>query len=288
MFREDTSRLNSQKMEYYREVYRNSPRWNGSESLDGKNIVIYCEQGIGDQLQFARYVPVLKEKYDCHVTLHCNAELLRLFEKLKTHVDVLDRNDMELPNHDFHLTSMSLPFALQNFDAPCDYLLDIPKMSDIEADTSSYKIGIVWEGNPAHSNGNERNCPLKHFLIIKEALNHSQKPLKLFSLQKHYHNLSLLTGVEDIELYSAPLEDMLETASLVNSMDAVICVDTAVLHLAGTLKRPTWGMLSQRHDHRWAVRKWYDTMTLVKQDTPDDWEWVMYEIGSHLKDITQP
>jgi hypothetical protein len=288
VIREDTSRLNSPKMEYYREVYRDSPRWNGAESLDGKHLLIYCEQGLGDQIQFARYVPVVTAKYKCKITLHCSKELLRLFSsKMLTPVDVLDRDVDVLPQHNFHITSMSLPFALQEFDVQCSYLHQVSKMHEIDPGDEFYKIGIAWEGNPEHSNNDERNCPLKYFSILYNALKHSQKPVRLFSLQKEYHNPELLNDVGELEFYGSDMEDMLDTARLINSMDAVVCVDTALLHLAGTLKKPTWAMLSHLHDHRWVVKNWYDTITLVKQPSYGDWKWVMTEIGSHLKEITR-
>jgi hypothetical protein len=290
VIREDTTRLNSPKMEYYREVYRNSPRWNGAESLENKRLLVYCEQGLGDQIQFLRYIPIVVQKYtNCNITLHLSNELCELVKKdMIVPVDVLDRDNPALPDHDFHITSMSLPFALQEFeDVPCNYL-KADKVTDIYQDSDHFKIGIAWEGNPDHSNNDERNCPLKYFNILKEAMKGGQRPLKLFSLQKKYYDPLLLDDTNSLELFSIKLENMMDTANLIHSMDAVVCVDTVILHLAGTLRMPTWGMLSHRHDHRWVVKNWYDTVTLVKQKTSGDWKWVMEEIASTLKEITQP
>lgn len=289
MIREDTTRLNSPKMEFYRETYQNSPRWNGAESLEGKHLVVYCEQGLGDQIQFGRYVPVIANRYNCKITLHCSKELLRLFkEKMTVPVEVIDRDIDELPQHDFHITSMSLPFALQEFDVPCDYLHQVRKTRLYRATRSDeqyrYNIGIAWEGNPDHSNNDERNCPLKHFSILTGALER-HRTVNLTSLQKTYHNPELLDDVEGLNVYGMDLEDMLDTAELINSMDAIVTIDTALLHLAGTLKKPTWGMLSYNHDPRWDVKQWYDTMTLVTQPSPGDWKWVLTEVASHLKEL---
>lgn len=287
MIREDTTRLGFPKMEYYREVYKDSPRWNGAEPVGNKHIIVYCEQGLGDQIQFARYVPALSSRGTCDITLHCSSELLRLFQtEMLTAVRVLDRDDPELPRHDFHITSMSLPFALQEFDVPCDYLTVMNRHQAVEKD-DTYKIGIAWEGNPDHSNNDERSCPLRYFGILEEALRSSPKPVKFFSIQKECHDPRYLEGAESLEIYGVKLGDMLDTARLINSMDAVVCVDTALLHLAGTLKKPTWALLSHRCDPRWAVKQWYDTVTLVRQPSYNDWSWVLTEVATHLGEITR-
>jgi hypothetical protein len=261
-------------MEYYRHVYKDSRMWTGTESVEGKTVIVYCEQGLGDNIQFARYVPLLKEKCT-KVILHCPTELHRLFAHFG--VDMIDKDNAELPEHDCHVLSMSLPFSLHQFEVSPNYLV-VPEQEDLSEFDGFYKIGIAWEGGPTHPNNAERNCPLKHFKALQT------DKTKLLMLQKEIHMPQLVEGAEDMNLNGVQLNDFYDTAKLINSLDLVVTVDTAVLHLAGALGKPVMGLLSKRVDTRWAVPfHWYANLCLFRQKSTGDWDSVFEELLTYLR-----
>lgn len=149
----------------------------------------------------------------------------------------------------------------------------------------AYKIGIAWEGNPDHSNNEDRCCYLTQFAYLKDKLLNLPRPVHFFSLQKDYHNPKYI-NTDDLCVWSLDkINDMLDTARAINSMDAIVTVDTSILHLAGTIGKPTWGLLSHAHDPRWTVRQWYPSVTLVRQPSYGDWKSVMDEIGYTIREI---
>ena len=260
------------KMAFYRKIYAESPRWDGAASLDGKHIIVYCEQGFGDIIQFARYLPALKDR-GCRVTLHCPADLHRLLDGLAD--EFLDKSEEVLPTHDFHVLSMSLPFALGITDpdfASEPYLCE-PEPMELPGFESGFKVGIAWEGNPDHSNNNLRSCPLSFFRHLDQIAG-----VRYFVLQKHIHDPSLVAGCEDMDLNGVELDDFYDTAQLVSAMDLIVSVDTSVLHLAGALGKPAYCLLSHSHDHRWSVGRWYPSVKVAKQESTGDWDSVFSQV----------
>jgi hypothetical protein len=255
-------------MEYYREVYKHSNRWNGVESLKDKTVIIYCEQGYGDIIQFARYFKEIKD-LSATVYLHCPQGLHKLFAKcLNSKFKLIDRDNHKIPNHDFHVLSLSLPFLLNNKQESCPYL-NVPEKAFLDHLEDYTKIGIAWEGNPDHSNNNERSCHLFHFRSFYQIPN-----VKLFMLQKGLHRGDFSDKCGDMELYATELNDFYDTAKLVNAMDVIVTVDTSVVHLAGAMGKKTFCLLSHKCDARWDLtnQTWYPNVTLLKQPFPSDWE----------------
>lgn len=274
MLPENTDRLSHPKMAWYRDVYKDSERWNGADSIDGKTVIVYGEQGYGDIIQFARYIPVLK-KLGCSVVFHCPTPLHRLF--LQFEVELLDKENGNLPDHDYHIPSMSLPFVLDQLEVSQPYLSVEPEdFSDLEG----LKVGIAWEGNPDHSNTDERNCPLTYFRVLEKL------PLKMVIIQKSVHLLELTVGCDDMELYGYPIVDFLDTAKIIQGLDCVISVDTSVLHLAGALGKKSFVLLSHRCDPRWNLDlTWYSSITLLKQAYPGDWEGALIQAQTKIKEL---
>lgn len=266
-------RINHPKMAYYRDTYSESRRWNGAETIKDKTVIVYCEQGYGDAIQFVRYVPLLKEQCG-KVILHCRTDLHRLFKQFG--VQLLDREDPNIPEHDYHVLSMSLPFVLNKIDVIAPYIKMDEKV-ELPEHQNFIKIGIAWEGNPEHSNADERNCPLKFFRALQT------DKTKLFMIQKQAHSSSLVADATDMELFGAELNDFYDTAKLINSMDFVVAVDTSVLHLSAAMGKPTFGLLSNRHDPRWGVLHWYEDLVLIKQKKADDWATAFVSLIGFLK-----
>lgn len=232
-------------MTYYRETYKDSPTWDGKAK--GKKLIIYAEQGYGDIIQFARFF-----KHTGNYTiLACPLPLHRLMSQVVD--EVFDKEDPNLPEHDYHICSMSLPFVLNKFD------YDDPYFHSEKADIGykkQLKIGIAWEGNPENKTNQTRSCPLKYFKQLRKA--------KFFMLQDKVYLPEYVEECDDFELLGIEMQDFKDTASLIAAVDVVISVDTAALHLAGAMGKKAYGILSDPCDERWNVRKWYPSVTLVK------------------------
>lgn len=274
---EYTERFLHKNMEYYREYYKNSPKWDGEDDLSNKKVIVYGEQGHGDIIQFLRYIPLLKKK-DCNISVHCPKNLHNLIlENLEGVSDCFEDgiDDLKLPDHDYHIPSMSLPFLLGTYEAEVPYIF--PKTKTID-ETDKFKIGVAWEGNPNHSNNHERCCPLGVFRKISMI-----DDVKLFMIQKEIFNLDLTKDCDDLSIYGTNLNNFQDTANLINSMDLIISVDTSVLHLSGAIGKKAIGLISFNHDYRWDLDiNWYPSVKLLKQKSPNDWQSIASEIYMHV------
>ena len=248
-------------MTYYREVYKNSKRWTG-EPLAGKTLIIYCEQGLGDTIQFARFFKLIE---DANIILHAPKALHRLLLSDETCMwGCIDKDCEELPAHDYHVLSMSLPFILKDKKPSIPYFT-VPPYNLGKEFEGTKKIGICWEGNPEHPRNMERSCPLRLFRGLE------QPDRKFFMIHKEIQTPELTSGAEGMDLSSIPIEDLWDTARLISAMDVIISVDTAALHLAGAMGKLTFGLLDKDYDYRWRVRNWYPTIALLFQGKQGDW-----------------
>lgn len=270
MLQEYIERLSLPSMSLYREVYRNSERWNGDDPLEGKQVIVFGEAGDGDMIHFSRYIPLLLQR-QCQVMFHCPTRLHRLFEQFG--ITMLDAEQTDLPPHDYHIPSMSLPFVLNQTDVKLPYL----NGTQVDLGYNGTKVGIAWEGNPQHSNNDERSCPLRYFKKLVS-------PDRRFYVTKGViHSTELIEGAEDFDLYGWPIKDYQDTADLLSSVDYVVSVDTSVVHIAGAIGKKIYLLLSYRCDPRWAVKEWYDNMTIIRQTKPDDWGTVMETLADLLE-----
>lgn len=274
MDQEYKGRLDDPRMDYYKGVYKDSPAWDGKESLENKTVLCYCEQGYGDIIQFVRYIPLLQRRCG-KVILHCPKTLHHLFACLGA--ELIDKEERTLPPHDVHVLSMSLPFLLGVWDLPTPYLAVIQTEQLPQKFASKVKIGIAWEGSPDNPYNERRNCPLRHFLSL------DTEKTALFMLQDQIRDQKLLSGATDLVLQGVPINDFYDTAKLINAMDYVVSVDTAVLHLAGALGKFTFGLLAHDCDPRWSVDPWYHRFVLIRQKTAGDWDAVFNSLISILK-----
>lgn len=199
-------------------------------------------------------------------------------------------DDSNIPDHDFHIPSYSLPFALSNVSKPSPYIgTDTTPIEafDLESHDEYIKIGIAWEGNPNHSNNLERCCPLKFFKQLVPSW--AKDRVRLFMLKKEIHLPELIAEAEDLRLYGwEPLDDMDDTARLIAAMNLVVAVDTSVLHLAGALNKQTVALLSERHDPRWDIgENWYPNMTFG-YESKGDWEWAIKAAKKEITNLIFP
>jgi tetratricopeptide (TPR) repeat protein len=265
------------------------PRWNG-ERRAGGTILLRAEQGIGDTVQFLRYVPLVAQRCD-RVLLHLPASLARLRGEALSAAAGVSTLTGPLPDFDCHAALLSLPgiFAttLDSIPARVPYLSAPPDSienwrRDLAGD-GRLRVGIVWAGNPDHENDHHRSMPFAHFL-----------PLFADS-QVHFCSLQVgeraadMRAVQDgaVTDLSARLGDFAETAGAIEAMDLVICVDTAVAHLAGALGKPAWLLLPHVPDWRWLLNRddspWYPSMRLFRQARRGDWGEVIGRIEGELR-----
>jgi hypothetical protein len=167
-------------------------------------------------------------------------------------VDAIDKEDPNLPDHDLHILSLSLPSVLQ-CKIPLEPYIYIKEKFDLLA---GYNVGIAWEGSQDHQNNDKRSCPLKYFKALQG--------VNLFCLAPEIKDHTLIEGCDDMDLNGVEIIDFYDTAKLINSLDAVVTVDTAVLHLAGAMGKKGYGLLNPEvRDSRWNY-VWYPSLMLLK------------------------
>jgi tetratricopeptide (TPR) repeat protein len=275
-----------------------SAPWLGLEDVKGKIVFVYPEQGLGDFIQFSRYLPML-EAMGAEIWLEVPKPLekiiLTLNCKFKLVENVKDGFDYQCP-------IMSLPLALKtsikNIPAPKKYLhADPAKIIAWEKELESrtkYRIGIVWQG------GNRKNDPKTwsvnrkrniHINFLKELL---LQEIDIFSLQKGSDAIEELgafmkenTNITVLD-YTDVLIDFSDTAALIENLDLVITVDTSVAHLSAALGKETW--ILNRFDTCWrwfsdhrTLSPWYPSARIFTQKEPGKWEGVMSEVVIELK-----
>jgi precorrin-6B methylase 2 len=268
------------------------PVWAGQE-LAGKVILLRAEQGFGDIIQFVRYAPQVKA-LGATVLLQVRDGLERLARGFAGIDQVLDRSQSEsLPHFDFYINLPSLPrvfnTTLESIPAEIPYLdvdaADIVRWTSKLGQSRQIKIGLSWAGSPTHSRDRFRSMDIS---VLKPVL--EVAGVRFVSLQKGEVAATagkLPAGVDWMDV-GAELEDFSDTAAVISQLDLVLCVDTAVAHLAGALGKPVWVMVAQPADFRWLEERedspWYPTLRLFRQSRRDDWSDVVAQVKAALEE----
>ncbi|WP_249780499.1 tetratricopeptide repeat protein [Bradyrhizobium sp. dw_411] len=266
------------------------PMWLGAEDIAGKTILICSDEGIGDSIQFARYVPMLAAR-GARVILVVVDAVYSLLSDLPGVSECFRKSDKEFPAFDMHCATSSLPLAfvtrLDTIPADIPYL-PAPAPSRVQAwedrlgPRSKLRVGLVWSGNPIHSNDHNRSVPFQTFSRLFDV--HAT----FVSLQKDARpdDKTALREYADIIDLTAGLTDFNETAALIACLDLVITVDTSVAHLAGALGCPTWILLPYTPDYRWLLDRddspWYPTVRLFRQSAARDYAEVLDRVSAEL------
>lgn len=263
------------------------PRWEG-EALTGRTILVIAEQGFGDTIQFARYLPLLARR-GARVVLQCASALVGLLGTIPG-VEACSRGTR--PSYDCWVDQMSLPLLFGTTPAtipsPAGYLVPNPALAarwELRL-PDGLRVGLAWAGNPLHSNDRRRSMPASALAPLV-AVGHGA----LVSLQvgPRARDMAKLYGMAD---YASQMTEWSETAAAVSALDLVITVDTAVAHLAGALGIPVWLMLPHAPDWRWMLGRddspWYAGMRLFRQDRPGDWGGVADRVAAALAGIARP
>jgi Flp pilus assembly protein TadD len=264
------------------------PRWTG-QPLDGRTILVRSEEGIGDTLQFVRYAELLARK-GAMVALECPGVLSRLIATAPG-VDRVISWGQSLPACDFFVPMLSLPCILETtietIPANIPYLEpDAEAVNHWKTELNApntFKIGIVWQGNPNHRADAYRSIPLAQFAPLTEVAG-----IRLFSLQMGpgCEQLGGWPGAHPITDLSDRLGDFHNTAAAVCNLDLVIACDSAPAHLAGALGVPVWVALAITPDWRWMLSRddspWYPTARLFRQHQQGNWQDVFRDIQRAL------
>jgi len=270
------------------------PRWTGSESLTGKTILIYAEQGMGDTLQFARFLPRLIEQ-GAKVAFEVHPPLVSLLARCLPQVRVYAMGEQP-PPFDLHTPLLSLPGILQctasTIPTPDCYLsADSHKIAEWQqrlGRATRPRIGLVWRGNPAHQNDRNRSMSLETLL---QALPQGADYICLQN-QIQPQDLQTLEKTNRVQVYAQDLKDFDDTAALCQLMDVVISVDTSVAHLSAALGQKTWTLIAYSPDWRWMQMRqdtpWYTSMHLYRQHVAGSWQECLQEISTCITALTQP
>jgi tetratricopeptide (TPR) repeat protein len=266
------------------------PLWLGTEPVAGKTILIHTDEGLGDAIQFARYVPMVAA-LGARVILVASDALCPLLSGLPGVAQCLPLSAGRLPAFDMYCPIASLPLAfgtrLETIPSAAPYL-PAPAPSRLQAwearlgPHDKLRVGLAWSGNPTHRDDHNRSLPLRALLPILDC------DATFVSLQKDLRpdDNALLRERLDIVDLTNHLTDFAETAALVSCLDLVISVDTGVAHLAGALARPAWVLLPYTPDYRWQLDRddspWYPTARLFRQSETRDYGSVIERVRAEL------
>jgi tetratricopeptide (TPR) repeat protein len=266
---------------------RKQPEWQG-EPLEGRTLLVESEQGLGDVLQFIRYVELLRSSGE-RVLFRCPKSLLPLLKSCSSFGDCLIESDKEIPHFDCFVPLLSLPriFGTTIENVPCNVpYLQVP-LNRLEnwrtnlGDRRSFRIGIVWQGSTAYNDDSQRSFHLNKFGPLAFF-----PGVELVCLQKG-------NGTEQLDQVSFPVRTLgeafdvegpfLDTAAAMKNLDLVIAPNTSIAHLAGALNVPVWVILSGvASDWRWIANRddspWYPSMRLFRQRTGGNWDEVFNRV----------
>jgi tetratricopeptide (TPR) repeat protein len=273
------------------------PRWSGTEPLAGKTLFVHCEQGLGDTLQFCRYLGLLEEQ-GAQTIFEVQPQLIKLLRTLDARAVIISRGERP-PPFDFHTPLLSLPLAFRtdadSIPRSVPYLkvesASVRVWQERLATLPGFRVGLNWYGNPGaekHSVLQARSFPLSAAAALTEI-----PGISLVSLQKGAGaeqlaqvafggSIAQLTDPQRL----GPDEIADETAAILVGLDLVITADTALAHLAGALGVPVWVVLQSVPDWRWLIERedspWYPSMRLFRQRSRGDWREVLERVAAEL------
>ena len=276
---------------YYKEVKLKAPEWRG-ENLTNKTILILSEQGIGDIIQFARYLYILKDNYSTNIIFRMHKRLVHLFVNSKFKIIT---NEDTIPHYDFYKYLMSLPQIFynktKNFPKQINY---IPKNTKIIlkwknklSKIKGIKIGITWQGNKMYRGDRLRSIPLNFFepLFTIEKINfiNLQKGFGIEQIENFKYKNKLYDFSSEVDNGSSAFED---TIGILNNVDLVISSDTAVPHLSATMGIATWVLLPFSPDWRNFLKikhsLWYEHIKIYRQEKLDRWQGIFKKVKKDL------
>ena len=268
----DSSSFTSKKRNF------DKPLWLGRPSLAGKTILLHSEQGLGDSLQFCRYIKKFRG-FSCEVLLEVERPLMRIMENILPAKQIFEKGT-NLPAFDFHCPLMSLPLAFQTTIASIP--LSTPYLSanldrikwwqDYLGEAKKPRIGIAWQGNPHHSKNHLRSIQLSHIV------GYLSTDFDWYSLQFEvsFEDECIINNTHQLTHFGELIGDFAETAAFCSALDAIVSVDTSIVHLCGAIGKPVHLLLSYIADSRWHAdgdsTPWYSTIRIYRQGMSRRWQ----------------
>lgn len=286
-----------------------SPLWNGSD-INGKRLLIYAEQGLGDTIQFIRYAELIK-KMGAYVVVQTQGPLKDLL-KLCPYIDEIYARGEALPQCDAHIAMMSLPLMfnteVETTPHSIPYIFAKPELVDYWANKlatdpslkpnspKDIKIGICWQGNPNYRTQFLRQAVASKSMHVKQFSPLARmKGITLYNLQKMGGEDQLKELDADIHIrcfdedFDTTHGRFMDTVAVMKNLDLIITIDTGTCHVAAALGIPTWNLLPNPADWRWMLERndtpWYNNMRLFKQTKPGNWADSINECISALNEI---
>ncbi len=265
------------------------PEWDG-RPVDEGAILLYAEEGFGDTIQFVRYAPLVRRLCG-KVVVECQQGLDRLL-RTAPGVDAAVAGGTAVAGAVCEAPLLSLPriLGLGGGSAPAGtpYLAADPELAAcygrLLVPDGRLRVGIVWAGNPSHRNDRNRSVPLERLRPLFEADRVAAFSLQVGPKAAELASLGAAAAAADL---GGLLRDFSDTAAVIENLDLIISVDTAVAHLAGALGKPVWLLLPFAPDWRWGLQSpvtpWYPTMRIFRQPRPGDWENVAASVRRRLE-----
>ena len=265
------------------------PLWLGEESISGKMLFIYWEQGLGDTIQFYRYAKVAAAR-GARIVMSVQDSLVNLLKEADPEIQIIHSSETPA-EFDYHCPSLSLPLAFRTTLAtvPTERPYITPDeglraaWSNRLAPTTRPRIGVVWSGGKSHTNNDNRSIALERFLPLFSA----DVDWICLQIELTGKDVGLLRRLGHIAYFGDEVKDFSDTAALIDLMDLVITVDTSVAHLAGAMGKPVWILLPYNSDWRWLHDRddspWYPSARLYRQQQLGNWEPVISQIKNDLR-----
>jgi Flp pilus assembly protein TadD len=265
-----------------------SPEWTGSQPLHGKRVLVVAEQGFGDMIMWARYLPHLVA-LGADVIFECHEPLMPLFSWMPG-LHSVTRYGAPMPPHDYHVFVGSLARIIQ---LTTGNIVGRPYLTVPRRELSGLdrypKVGIAWKGRHTHPNDRNRS-------LSSETAQHLLRYEKAHWVSLQFDVAPPLSSVVDCRDIIG--ENVAETAGIIRGLDLVVTVDSAIAHLAGALGVPCWVMLPNPPEWRWHAHKpeganltgrtpWYDSVELIPQPRPGYWKPVIEEVHRRLDAVNQ-
>jgi len=269
------------------------PVWDGT-APKGKTILLYGEQGFGDQIQFFRYANEL-HKLGARVIVQSHQRLTRLFRSGSGFDLLIGRNETP-PEFDAQASFMSLPGILgttiDTIPASPNYLSAEPSLvghwRKILGDKAGIKVGFAWQGNPDYAGDRFRSLDLSLFEGIAKSKNTRLISLQVVEKTKQIESCPFRDRIEDYcDQMDAGKDGFIDTAAVIANLDVVLSCDSSIAHLSGALGKETWILLNRDAEWRWFVDReespWYPSVRLFRQSQLGNWEQVIEQVSKALE-----
>lgn len=255
------------------------------KEIANKKVLISDEQGLGDTIQFSRFVIELLQ-FTKNITFVVNQKLTKILSNLDKEIAVINYKDLEIDSFDFHISLCSLPnlLKIKNFNEIKYHPLYLNNKSKVSFKKNNFNIGLSWSGNPNFPLDEYRSIPFENF---KNILNTNK--VNFYKLSQNIKNDEFLNYNSFSNLFDFSNKSLFEISEIMTELDLVISSDTSIIHLAGILNIKSILLLNYNSEWRWFRDKsktiWYPSVEIIKQETFDSWEYVFKELKKRIDNL---